>query len=601
MIFWILALVLSAGLLAFILLPLVRGRGVDAASGADDTAAHDVAVYRSQLTEIARDRETGRLTQEEADAARVEIGRRLIAADDRRAGGSQNAGKSAGYRPFAAATVVAIVGVTAFGTYFVTGRPGAPDNPLAGRAAEIELAQRTGAVPGGEMPGSLADAADKLRQRLQADGGSIDDWMLLGRTEIMGANYAGAARAFEMALSLAPGDPELKSTYAEALVLWANGTVTDKALRLFQQAAADKPDDPRARFFIAEAAAQDGRLKEAMEGYIGLAADSPADAPWLNAVRARALETAETLGMDISDRLPDAAPQPLAALPPAGGSDAAPGPNAEDVAVAQAMSPEERQDMIRGMVEGLAARLAEEPMDFDGWMRLIRSRMVLNQPDAAQADLDAAFGHFARAPVPKRMLAQLAGELGLRAPDSAGDGTGTAGAAEATPPGPTQEDVAAAQEMAPEDRQAMIEGMVAQLAERLETETPDDVEGWMRLARSYDVLGRQEDAVASLVSAAEAAERAQPHLLPQLLIDQARLRRSLAGDSQTPESVELMRRVEALQPDNVEALWFLGLNALNWDDPEAAKDFFDRAVAALPEGSSERASLAAEAARLLGG
>lgn len=70
-------------------------------------------------------------------------------------------------------------------------------------------------------------------------------------------------------------------------------------------------------------------------------------------------------------------------------------------------------------------------------------------------------------------------------------------------PGPGAEDIEAAAEMTPEDRQAMIEGMVASLAARLD-ETPDDAEGWARLVTSYMVLGRPEDARDALLKAREA-------------------------------------------------------------------------------------------------
>jgi cytochrome c-type biogenesis protein CcmH len=72
-----------------------------------------------------------------------------------------------------------------------------------------------------------------------------------------------------------------------------------------------------------------------------------------------------------------------------------------------------------------------------------------------------------------------------------------------TPPGPTAADVEAAGAMSDEDRAGMIEGMVAQLAERLEAE-PDDAEGWARLVRSYMVLGRRDDARAALDEARSA-------------------------------------------------------------------------------------------------
>ncbi|MCB2133166.1 MAG: c-type cytochrome biogenesis protein CcmI, partial [Rhodobacteraceae bacterium] len=58
---------------------------------------------------------------------------------------------------------------------------------------------------------------------------------------------------------------------------------------------------------------------------------------------------------------------------------------AADIAAAQEMSADDRQAMIRGMVDGLAQRLAEDPDDLEGWHRLIRARVVLGEGAAAQA------------------------------------------------------------------------------------------------------------------------------------------------------------------------------------------------------------------------
>jgi cytochrome c-type biogenesis protein CcmH len=60
----------------------------------------------------------------------------------------------------------------------------------------------------------------------------------------------------------------------------------------------------------------------------------------------------------------------------------------------------------------------------------------------------------------------------------------------------------AAQDMSPEERQAMIRGMVDGLAQRLEDE-PEDIDGWLRLARAYAVLGERAEAI-------DALERAEP-------------------------------------------------------------------------------------------
>jgi cytochrome c-type biogenesis protein CcmH len=86
----------------------------------------------------------------------------------------------------------------------------------------------------------------------------------------------------------------------------------------------------------------------------------------------------------------------------------------------------------------------------------------------------------------------------------------------ATPnaPGPSAADVDAAASLSAEERGAMIEGMVAQLAERLETE-PKDAEGWVRLIRSYMVLGRKADAEAALAKA-RTALAGEPALLTKV-------------------------------------------------------------------------------------
>lgn len=73
-------------------------------------------------------------------------------------------------------------------------------------------------------------------------------------------------------------------------------------------------------------------------------------------------------------------------------------PNAEDIAAIANMAPEDRQVMIEAMVEGLAARLADNPDDPEGWIRLFQSRQVLGQTEKAQADIDRMKDHFSDAP-----------------------------------------------------------------------------------------------------------------------------------------------------------------------------------------------------------
>jgi cytochrome c-type biogenesis protein CcmH len=60
-------------------------------------------------------------------------------------------------------------------------------------------------------------------------------------------------------------------------------------------------------------------------------------------------------------------------------------------------------------------------------------------------------------------------------------------------PGPTGEDIEAAASMSAGDRAAMIESMVGGLDAKLR-QNPNDPEGWMKLVRSYAILGKADQA-----------------------------------------------------------------------------------------------------------
>ena len=78
-----------------------------------------------------------------------------------------------------------------------------------------------------------------------------------------------------------------------------------------------------------------------------------------------------------------------------------------------------------------------------------------------------------------------------------------------------------------------------------------------------------------------------------------RLIRSMAGAPITEESQALMDDVLAVDPNNVEALWFKAIGALEKGDRDAATMHFDKAVSALPEGSQDRTALEQQRDKLL--
>ena len=164
----------------------------------------------------------------------------------------------------------------------------------------------------------------------------------------------------------------------------ADGRVTAEARNAFTIALASNPGDPRARYFLALSDYQEGREEAALRAWSDLGRSAPEGAPWLPAVQARIVETARELGEAPTDWLPPPAPDTPRG-PFAGG-----GPTGADIAAAQEMSPEDRQEMIRGMVANLAARLEDDPDDVEGWRRLARSREVLGDNEASAEAYDRA-------------------------------------------------------------------------------------------------------------------------------------------------------------------------------------------------------------------
>lgn len=566
MLFWIIAVLLLLAVAAGVVWPLVRDR-----TDLRDEADFDIEVFRDQLAEVTREHAEGRLEYAEAEAAKAEISRRILAADGSR---GARGGRTAGRQPAAAAAVAVALAGSALVGYLYIGSPDQPARPFAERAEE----RRQQAAQAGEQRMDLASLAERLKKRLQQDSDSIQGWQLLARTYMTMGQFADAIPAFERAQSLGAVDASTLAAYAEAIALAAQGVVTPKSRTAFEQSLARDPKEATARFYLALAAWQGGEYQAAYEGWVALLRETRADAPWIGTLQQRLKEASEKLGLDVA-----ALPKPLAAPRAGAPGRPHPGPSQEDVAAARDMSPEDRQEMIRGMVAGLAAKLEENPANFEGWMRLIRSYGVLGEKEKAQAALDKALAQFDRAPFVKRQLLALGDEIGLSGAGSVSDKSSEAPSA--APRGPSAEQMRAAQDMSPEERREMIEGMVAGLANRLK-ENPNDLQGWVRLARSYDVLRRPAEARDAMAQAAAVA----PNNVDILTL-YARTIRTAEGNKPSAKSAEIMQRILTLQPDHVEALFFTGLAAAGAGDQAEARRLWTKAMAGLPKDSPERAAL----------
>jgi len=254
------------------------------------------------------------------------------------------------------------------------------------------------AVPGGSLPDARSVAGSgspplddvdtmiqRLAQRLEKNPADGEGFRMLGWSYVMTGHPDEAVAPYKRAVALLPGQANVHAGYGEALVGVANGTVTQEAKAEFDRAIKIDGNEPRARYFEAMWLAQHGQEKRALEQWIALASSGPADAPWQADLRRRIGDTAAKLGIDVSSRLPKAAPAaPLAA------AGAPPAIDSGTVQAASVLPGADRQAMIDQMVEGLARKLAANPRDADGWVRLLRSRMVLKQEDQAGRDLATA-------------------------------------------------------------------------------------------------------------------------------------------------------------------------------------------------------------------
>lgn len=343
---WFSVALMTAAAVWAVLWPLAR-RGSDLRGGSD------VAVYRDQLAEIERDRAAGLIAENEAAGAQVEVSRRLIAAADAQAPAPADAVSATWRRRAVAVAALILLPLGAAALYVALGSPSLPDQPLAARLA--------GARGNPSIDTLIAQVEDHLTRHPEDGRG----WEVIAPVYLRLGRFEEAVKARRNAVKLNGATAERESALGEALVFAANGVVTAEAKAAFERAIALDANGVQARYFLGLAAEQDGDRTQAAATWRALIAAAPPDAPWLDLLRS-ALARVEGR---------------------AGGSGAAGGPSVDagdDQTVVQ-LGPEQRKAMIEGMVNRLSERLHRDGADVDGWLRLVRSYMVLGEPDKARA------------------------------------------------------------------------------------------------------------------------------------------------------------------------------------------------------------------------
>ena len=442
----ILALMTGAAIFA-VIWPLAR-------NGKDTRSGSDIEVYRDQLEELDRDLAGGSIGRIEGEEARVEISRRLLAAADL-ADTTSATSTTKWHRRAIAVAAILLLSLGTGGLYLHLGSP--------------ELASGRFAAPGdtrSEERSSIESMVAKVELHLESNPNDGRGWEVLAPVYMQLGRYTDSASAWRNTLLLLGESADREANLGESLVAEANGVVTVDAKTAFVRAMQLDRTILSARYYLGVAAEQDGKRAEAAEIWRELIAEAPAGAHWLDDVR-NALARVEN--------------KPAGSLAASSETQAASRPDKQDA-------------MIRGMVDGLAARLKQDGSDVEGWVKLVRSYKVLGEEDKARAAISDAQQALANDPDKRNLLnsglKQLESSLvGFSRPVQPSNTLG--------PPSQHESDT--------------IQSMVARLAERMK-KSGSDPEGWIMLTRSYLTLGEKQKAVATIRDARAALSDDEPSL-----------------------------------------------------------------------------------------
>jgi cytochrome c-type biogenesis protein CcmH len=374
MMLWLVFSLMTAAAIFAVLWPLSRHTRLRHGS--------DIAVYRDQLDEITRDRVAGLIGVIEAEAARVEVSRRLLAAADAAAAEDRAPETTARWRRRTTAVIALTalpIGAGLF--YLMLGSPQLPGEPLAARM-RVPNESRS-------IESMIAQVEDHIARNPDDGRG----WEVLAPVYMRLGRYDDAVRAWRNAVRLNGSNATREVNLGEAEVAANNGIVTANAKAAFERALALDEKNIMARFYMGMAANQDGRHADADKIWRELLAGAPPGAPWVEVVR-HAIERG--------------APASAATTAPA-----ARGPSPADIAAAARMNSEDRNQMIRSMVAQLADKLKQNGDDIDGWERLLRAYAVLGERDKAHAAAADARRALASTPDKLRRLDAVLKNLGI--------------------------------------------------------------------------------------------------------------------------------------------------------------------------------------------
>lgn len=376
MLLWVFFALMTAAVVATLIRAI--NRAPRSAAGPRDL---DVAVYRDQLVEIENDLARGIVSPTEAESARIEVSRRLLAAANRTS--ADTPAHPAPLSTEGAYLVAAAVTGLALVIYLALGAPW-----LEGQPYQLRIAQKLAADT------RITDLVAAVERRLRDHPEDGRGWDVIAPIYVRQNRYTDAAAAFERAIRILGATPARLSGFAQATILANDGLVTESARKAYEQVLDLAPGTPEPSFWIAVAKEQDGQHEAAANDLRKLLATAPPDAPWRTMVEDRL--------RSLQPKLPgieQTSPRSLSKT---------------DLEAASRMPASERNAMVRQMVTGLAERLKQDGRDVEGWKRLLRSYLVLGERTKAIETLAAARQALAGDKAGIANIEAFARELGLQ-------------------------------------------------------------------------------------------------------------------------------------------------------------------------------------------
>lgn len=375
---WVLFMALLLVTILVLVLPFLRSNREEPPARAD----YDMVVYRSQLQEIDSEIERGLLTTAEADAARAEVHRRMLDAEDAELGRSAASNSRRSFRLAAVIGVAAILPLGATAMYGMLGSPNLPGKPYAWRTTHD--------------PEFVSASSAQSLERLLQDSPTAAGFKKLAGMYFEARDFEKAAEADRRAIAMGASDPATWSEFGESVVMANGGAVVPEAMMAFTNALTADRKNVRARFYIGLAESQIGNLKQAVAVWRDLEKDADPNEAWRPLVDANIQNVAKQGGFDAAS-VPPQAPSvealnvALKAMTSAmrihndvSGAPAAP------AAAPPSATANDQQTMVRAMVECFAAKVEANPNDAAGWQKLVRYYVVLGEQEKARKAAERA-------------------------------------------------------------------------------------------------------------------------------------------------------------------------------------------------------------------